>query len=61
MPRKFTQQQVLGVHRDVGLELADPPPARVLQAEQVLAGGGQGARGDVGQALLDVGARAARR
>jgi hypothetical protein len=43
------QQQVLGVHRHVGLKLADPPAARVLQAEQVAAGAVQRARGHLGE------------
>ena len=44
------EQHVLGVHGDVGLELADPPAARVLQAEQVVARLGQGDGGDVAEA-----------
>ncbi len=43
------EQHVLGVHRHVGLKLADPPAARVLQAEQVVAGPGQRGRGQLGQ------------
>src|SRR5205814_7312757 len=35
---ELAQQEVLGVHGHVGLELALPPPLGVLQAEQVVAG-----------------------
>ena len=35
---EFPQQQVLGVHGDVGLQFALPPALLVLQAEQMLAG-----------------------
>ena len=39
--QELAQEHVLGVHRDVALELALPPPGLVLQREQVLAGAGQ--------------------
>ena len=39
---ELAQQQVLGVHGHVGLELALPPPLGVLQAEQVVASPVQG-------------------
>src|SRR6185437_15697284 len=32
---ELTQQQILGVHGDVGRQLALPPAGRVLQAEQM--------------------------
>ncbi len=35
---KVAQQDVLGVHRDVRLELADPVTAGVLEAQEVVAG-----------------------
>ncbi len=35
---ELAQQEILGVHRDVGLELALPEPARILGREQALAG-----------------------
>jgi hypothetical protein len=40
-PEEFAQQQVLGVHGDVGLEFALPPALIVLEAEQVVAGAGK--------------------
>src|SRR6266576_3814318 len=42
--QEFPQQHVLGVHGDVGLALALPPALPVLEAEQVVAGAGQGLR-----------------
>ena len=39
--QEFAQQQILGVHGDVGLEFALPPALLVLEAEQVVAGAGQ--------------------
>src|SRR5256884_1389697 len=36
---ELAQQQVLGVHRDVGLELSLPPALGVLQTQQVVGGG----------------------
>jgi hypothetical protein len=45
---ELAQQQVLGVHGDVGLELALPPPFGMLQAEHVIAGSFQGLATKVG-------------
>jgi hypothetical protein len=39
--KELAQQQVLGVHRDVGLQLPLPPALLMLEAEQVVAGTGQ--------------------
>jgi hypothetical protein len=39
---ELPQQQVLSVHRDVGLQLPLPPALLMLEAEQVVAGAGQG-------------------
>src|SRR4029077_16286766 len=44
---ELAQQQVLGVHGDVGLELALPPALRVLQAERVLTRPVQGVAGEI--------------
>src|SRR6266702_2284180 len=44
---ELAQQQVLGVHGHVGLELALPPPVGVLQAEQVVAGPVEGPAGEI--------------
>src|SRR5690349_4904233 len=44
---ELAQQQVLGVHGHVGLELALPPPLSVLQAEQMLAGPVKGPAGEI--------------
>ena len=47
MPEELAQQQVLGVHGDVRLELALPPALRVLEADQGLDGSLQAAAGVV--------------
>ena len=44
---ELAQQQVLGVHGHVGLELALPPPLGVLQAEQVVASPVKGPAGEI--------------
>ena len=44
---ELAQQQVLGVHGDVGLELALPPALRVLQAEHVVTRSVQGVAGEI--------------
>ena len=44
---ELAQQQVLGVHGHVGLELALPPPVGVLQAEQMVAGPVKGPAGEI--------------
>ena len=46
-PEELAHQQVLGVHGDVGLELALPPALLVLQAEQVITGAREGLAGRV--------------
>src|SRR5580704_10702348 len=44
---ELAQQQVLGVHGDVGLELALPPALRLLQAERVVTCSVQGVAGEI--------------
>src|SRR5271166_930554 len=46
-PEELAQQQVLGVHGHVGLELALPPPVGVLQPERVVTSSFQCPPGDI--------------
>src|SRR5262249_20080895 len=40
---ELAQQEVLGVHRDVGVEDALPPPVRILYGEEGVTASGEGA------------------
>ena len=51
---ELPQQQVLGIHGDVGLQFALPPALVVLQAEQVIPGAGERLRRRVGGGEADL-------